>query len=207
MPATLVLVATLVWAIPSLLESRLGNGTLARALLLAPIVAFTVYCLHWSNGRYATFDYALGQGADTMLVSNPNYDVRGFDVHSTVDFLRARMPPGATLLTLPDGLILNYWLRRPNPTRHIYFVPWSIAFAGGEAEVVGEIAAHPPDFIAVTDRPTEEYGYPTFGVDPEYGGQIMRWIKSNYRRERVFGAEPLTHRGSGILILSRIPSP
>jgi len=207
LPATLLLVATLAWAIPTLLEARLGNGVLARALLVAPVVACAMYFLQWSNNRYAGQEYQVGEGGDAMLTRNPEDDVRGYDLELARDFLRVRMPRDATLLTLPEGLILNYWLRRPNPSRHIYFVPWSLDFAGGEAAVLTDIQAHPPDFIAITDRSTEEYGFATFGVDERYGGQIMRWIKGNYRRDRLIGAEPLTGHGFGVLILSRIRVP
>lgn len=207
MPATLLLVATFAWAIPTLLEARLRNGVLARALLVAPIVAFAIYFLQWSNNRYVGQEYQVGAGGDAMITRNPEDDVRGYDLELARNFLQARMPRDATLLTLPEGLILNYWLRRPNPSRHIYFVPWSLDFAGGEAAVLNDIEAHPPDFIAITDRSTEEYGFATFGVDERYGAQIMRWIKRNYRRDRLIGSEPLTGHGFGILIVSRIGLP
>jgi len=205
MPAALLLVATLSWAIPAALEVRLGSGALARALLVAPAVAGTVFFLRWSNGLYASKDTVFGDGGDAIVSTNPYLDVRGYAMSLAADRLRAIMRLDATLMVIPDGLMLNYWLRRANPTRHIYFVPWSLAFAGGEAAVLREIAQHPPDFIVVIDRAADEYGFAYFGADERYGAQIMRWIRANYRRVQLLGAEPLTGQGFGIAILARNP--
>jgi len=113
--------------------------------------------------------------------------------------IRALYP---TLMAIPDGLMLNYWLRSPNPTRHVYFVPWSLAFADGKAAVLAGIQQHAPDFIAVIHRKAEQYGFTFFGADERFGAPIMRWVRANYRRVQLSGLEPLTGRGFGVLLMS-----
>jgi hypothetical protein len=203
LPATLLLVATLVWAIPALLASRLGSGAPARAILTGVILAAVVFFLRWSSALYATKIQPVGEGGDVMFAGDPRRDPRGYAVALAADRLRARMPPDATLMALPEGVILNYWLKRPNPTRNIYFVPWSLAFAGGEARVLEDMQAHPPDFIAVIHRESDEYGVGYFGADPSYGHQIMEWIRRDYERFDRLGGEPLTDGQFGILLLQR----
>jgi len=201
MPATLLLVATLVHGVPRLLERRLGTGTLARALLLAPVIAGVVFFLRWSDALYARKTLPVGDGGDMILAGDPEVDPRPAMLALAADRLRARMPVGATLLTAPEGLMLNYWLRRPNPTRHVYFVPWSIAYAGGEAAIVRDLTSHPPDFVVLTHREADEYGFGYFG-SPGYGREIMDWVRARYRRVDRIGAEPFTDGRFGILILA-----
>jgi hypothetical protein len=205
LPATLLLIATLVHSIPAALDARGANGAMARAILVAPIVAATVYFVAWSNRTYVHKNTVVGHGSDAFLETDEDISMRAHDVNLAAERLHAMMPPGATLMAIPDGLMLNYWLRSPNPTRHIYFVPWSLAFANGEAAVLAEIQQHPPDFIAIVHRKAEEYGFTFFGADERFGASIMRWVRANYRRVQLIGLEPLTGRGFGILLMSYEP--
>ncbi len=202
MPATLLLVAMAVHTVPMLLERRYGTGTLARACLAGAVLAGVVFFFQWSRAMYATKTLPLGDGGDVILANDPQTDARGYALNVAAEWLRAQMPRDATLLVAPDGLMLNYWLRRSNPTRHIYFVPWSIEYAGGEATVLRELRAHAPDFIALVHRDADELGYGYFG-DPGYGHEIIQWIHDTYTRRYRIGAEPLTDRHFGILILER----
>jgi hypothetical protein len=138
------------------------------------------------------------------MTADESWDARGVRTFQATERLRELMPPGATLMAMPDGLMLNYWLRRPNPTRHIYFVPWSLAFANGEEAVLEEIRQRPPNFIAIVDRSAVEYGFNVFG-DEGFGSLIMQWVRANYRRVDRIGAEPLTGQGFGVLLMAYDP--
>ena len=204
LPATLLLIASLVHVIPRALDARGANGAMARALLVAPVLAAACFFFGWSNRAYSFKNTIVGSGGDTIVTADESFDARGPLMYQAAERLRARMPPGATLMAMPDGLMLNYWLRRPNPTRHIYFVPWSLAFANGEAAVLDEIRQHPPNFIAIVDRKATEYGFTAFG-DEGFGGLIMPWVRANYRRVERVGDEPLTGGGFGVLLLAYDP--
>jgi hypothetical protein len=204
LPATLLLIATLVHLVPAVLDARGANGTMARTLLTAPIVAGTLFFLHWSHTVYVTKNLVVGSGGDTIVTFDENVDGRGYQTYLAAKRLHDLMPPGATLMAIPDGLMLNYWLRRPNPTRHIYFVPWSLAFANGEAAVLAEIQQHPPDYVAVVDRKASEYGFNFFG-DEGFGNLILPWVHANYRRVDRIGAEPFRGQGFGVVLAVHQP--
>jgi hypothetical protein len=203
MPATLLLVACLTGVIPSWLRARRGGGNLAAATLAAFILAGVLFHLRWSNALYAWKDLRIEAGGDSIVAENPGFNPRGNMIATAERRLRALMPPGATLLALPEGAMLNYWLRRPNPTMHLWFLPGSFRFFGGEAVFLQTIEAHPPDFIALIHRDTEEFGYGYFGVDPRYGRQIMDWVGRHYVRIERIGAEPFRDGRFGIVILRR----
>jgi hypothetical protein len=123
MPATLLLVAIAIHAVPVLLERRHGTGALARACLASVVLAGTVFFFQWSRALYAPKTLPLGDGGNVILANDPQIDPRGYALNAAAEWLRAHTSRDSTLLVAPDGLMLNYWLRRSNPTRHIYFEP------------------------------------------------------------------------------------
>src|SRR5262249_27968358 len=128
MPATLLLVACLIGVIPAWLHARRGGGSLAVAVLTACVLAGVLFHLRWSNALYAWKDLRIEVGGDTIVAEDPRFNPRGGVMATAERRLRALMPPGATLLALPEGAMLNYWLRRPNPTTHLWFLPGSFRF-------------------------------------------------------------------------------
>jgi hypothetical protein len=101
------------------------------------------------------------------------------------------MPPGATLVVIPDGIVLNYLLRRENPTPYTVFDPVLMAVYGGEERVVETLTAHPPDYIALVQRNFYEYGLAPFGQDPRFGRTILAWVDKHYEVVQVYGAPPI----------------
>lgn len=203
MPATLLLVAGLVWGIPGWLGARGRDGTLARALLTACVLAGVVQHLRWSNDIYAEKTFAVGLGADAFLTLGPRFDPRGHDMAIAAEHLHALMPVGATLLVLPEGTMLNYWLRRTNATRHTAFTPPALEFFGGEERILADLGKHPPDYIALVHRDTAEWGFDYFGTDPGYGWLIMEWVRQAYEAIERIGAEPFREDRFGIALMRR----
>ena len=207
MPATLLLVACLVGVGPAAARVRLGGGQVFRAVSLAVITAGVLSLLRWSDAMYAPKDFVVGEGSDAIVVENPAHDPRGQVVSAALQKLEEITHPGATLLTLPEGASLNYWLRRTNPTRYNLFLPEEIDAFGGEELLLQDLRAHPPDFIALVQRDYTEFGVGPFGVDPRNGRGIMNWVGENYRRVGRIGAEPFRNQGFGIAILRRADEP
>lgn len=102
-----------------------------------------------------------------------------------------QLPPEATLLVLPEGVIVNYLTRHINPTRHLNFLPPELAVFG-EREILEDLEANPPDFVVLVHRDTEEYGLPLFGTD--YGRSLFEWAHDRYVRVFQLGSEPLHPR-------------
>ena len=93
---------------------------------------------------YAPKDFVVGEGSDAIVVENPAHDPRGQVVSATLQKLEEIMHPGATLLALPEGASLNYWLRRTNPTRYNLFLPEEIDAFGGDELLAAAISAPTP---------------------------------------------------------------
>jgi len=203
MPATVLLVACVSAMIPAWLRARGGGGSLARAVLIACVLAGVVFHLRWSNALYARKDLRIEMGGDTIVAENPRWDARAAVMAAAERRLRTLLPSGTTLVALPEGVMLNYWLRRANPTRFWLFHPSFMGVFGGEGTIVQSLQAHPPDFIALVHRNTDEFGYGYFGVDPRYGRQIIDWVSRNYVRVDRIGAEPFRDGRFGIVILRR----
>jgi hypothetical protein len=129
----------------------------------------------------------VGPAADAIRVP-PEQGVGLERVLAAIDAL----PPGATLLALPEGLMLNYWARRRSPSRYWLFLPTELEAAGGEAVVLADLRANPPDFVAFVERPHHEFGVGRFGVDRRNGRAIGDWVRANYRRVARVGRPRVT---------------
>jgi hypothetical protein len=203
MPATLLLVACLIGVGPAAGRARLGGSEAFRMISLAAIASGVLFLLHWSDAIYARKDFVVGEEGDAIVVESPVYEPRGQVVSAALQKLEAIMGPEATLLVLPEGASLNYWLRRSNSTRYGLFLPVEIDAFGGDEVMLRDLRAHPPDFIALVQRDHTEFGVGPFGIDPRNGRGIMNWVARSYRRVDRIGAEPFRNRGFGIVILQR----
>jgi len=205
MPATLVLVAALVWFWPAFLKNQFQGGRLFRgpALLMLALGA-------WSYGQishqyYGWKNYPLGKGGDLLLGYDPEIHPRDWRTAQALRWIEENTPADATLIALPEGTILNYLARRPNPTPYICFTMIEmISFGEGQMLALAAMQAAPPDLIVLTHVSSEDYGMAFFGQDPRYGRSIMDWIQQNYQTAARFGDEPLLPSSVfGIKILKR----
>jgi hypothetical protein len=206
MPATLLLAALAVGALPAWLRARGSSGEVARALALAAVAGFAWFWFEQSDRIYARSDYPIGRGGDAILAPEPALQPRSRHVAQTLAWLERHSPADSTLLVLPEGVMLNYWLRRKNPTRFDLFLPTEMA-AFGEAEMLRDLAAHPPDTIVLMHRLPDEFGVGPFGSDPRNGRALLDWVRANYQRVAAFGPEPFGTQGFGTRIFARGPAP
>jgi hypothetical protein len=203
MPATLLIVATLVEVIPAHLRERHGGGQLAFALSLAVLAAAAVFFWGATDRIYARKNFALGRGPDVIVVEDPKFMSRGLVMARTMEELEKQMGDGDTLLVLPEGMSLNFWLRRVNPTPYHLFLPTELAAFGGDERMLDDIRKAPPDFIVLAHRGHLEFGTGPFGVDPRNGRRLMEWVRQDYDVVMRVGAPPFKSPHFGTLILQR----
>lgn len=99
--------------------------------------------------------------------------------------------------------MVNYLVRRTNPTPYLTFMPPEFAIYG-ETRMLEALQNDPPDFIVLLSKDTEEYGVGPFGKDPAYGSIMVAWVKAWYEtvwqvvggpgQPGQFGAELLRRR-------------
>jgi hypothetical protein len=199
MPATLLLAAGAVEGTAWLARRSFGGGEVARTLGVALVVAALLGLWRQSNALYARKDFIVGTGGDAIVVDRE----RGAPLAEALQRLEELASPQATLLVLPEGLSLNYWLRLRNPSRYWLFIPAEFDAAGGEDVMLADVRAHPPDFVALVDRPHGEFGVGPFGADPRNGQRLMDFVRAEYDVVQQFGDVPFRDQGFGITILRR----
>jgi hypothetical protein len=203
LPATVLLAVSAICLLPELIRANdWGTGTLVRWGSAGVLVAFFLTAQENSNHFYSAKTIPLGTGADRMQTFGPPLSETGGITAAALENMAQTMPPGATLVVIPDGIVLNYLLRRENPTPYTVFDPVLMAVYGGEERVVETLTAHPPDYIALVQRNFDEYGLAPFGQDPRFGRTILAWVDQHYEVVQVYGAPP-SGRDFGIALLRR----
>jgi hypothetical protein len=205
-PATLLLVAAGTHALPAALRARGGTGGAARLVCSGVAAATCAGVLAHAQPFYAAKRLELGRGADAILAEVPAASPRPLRIAETLAFLEARMRPGDTLVVMPEGVMLNYLLRKENPTPYTLFVPTEIR-TFGETAMLAALEAHPPDYVVLAHRRSGEFGVGPFGRDPRNGAGLRRWVDARYREVARFGPEPFTGAGFGTLVLERSARP
>jgi hypothetical protein len=206
MPAALLLAAMLVWGVPARLGAAGRDGTLARSLLAALVLASIASHLRWSQSFYAYKTLPVGPPGDRFLAASADFDARGWVMAAAAERLRALLPPGSTLLALPEGTLLNYWLRAPSPSRYTAFTPMIVGYFG-EEEMLRDLEERPPDWIALVARDPEDFGTRRFGEDPQWGRSIVDWVRKRYELVERIGVEPDCERCFDIELLRLSPLP
>lgn len=203
MPAFVLLAALMVSQLPTRLAGS-PRGTVA--FQVAAVVFFALLALHCmmaSRSRYLLKTAAVGPPPDTVVAYHPRLDPRTAPTIHAVEWLNANLQPGETFVAIPEGLMLNYLTRRPNPTRYLTFTYPEIQ-AFGEDAMTDEFRRTPPDYILLVHGDPSGYGVGMWGRDPRYGQRLMRWVDANYVPIGRFRDEPFVHpRAFGIKVLKR----
>ncbi|OGP60792.1 MAG: hypothetical protein A2V67_14820 [Deltaproteobacteria bacterium RBG_13_61_14] len=202
MPATLLLVVVLLGWIPAKLKAEVGGGTLFRVLILILLAAAALFYVRITQYYYQNKTLRVGQQGDMILAFNPQFRSWHFRVLQTLTWIEQEIPRDATLVALPDGVMLNYLARRKNPTPYLLFDP--VVIRGyGEERVLQALQQSRPDYVILMHKDTREFGVGLFGQDPRYGKDILTWVTRNYRPVALFGREPLSIRDFGLKVFQR----
>jgi hypothetical protein len=189
-PATaLAVVAAIEW-LPAWLDTRGRNGVWTRTACAGAFAGLIAAHIGLASYWYGPKTHPIGTGADGFLAGG-----RGAMAARIIDYLEPRLAPEDSLLVLPEGVTLNYLLRRPSPTRFVNFMPPELAFFG-EDEMLAAIERTHPTYVVLVHKDTSEYGARFFGQD--YGARFMTWVRENYRSVHAEGATPFTSSRFGI---------
>ncbi|MEJ2540955.1 MAG: hypothetical protein P8188_13455 [Gemmatimonadota bacterium] len=151
------------------------------AALLTVIAGFHVAVFQY---RYAQQSVPLGTGRDRVLVDPVRAEALGRVVQ---DLDGTGLLPDESLLVLPEGIYLNYLVRRRSPTPVLNYMPIEMTLFD-EDEVLGALQLRPPaDVVWISKDIRSEYGV-EFGES--YARRIMQWLEAEYRpSDRYDGGE------------------
>ena len=153
MTAMLIDVAFFVWLIPLLLRQEYGRGSLFRQLAILGCALISIYALTISNYYYSKKDYWVGQGADAFLSYVPGYDPKAWVVNKAIERIKETTSPNDNFTPIPEGLIINYLMRRPSPFPLDAITPGWLVMIGETATLDSLKDAH-PKFILLIPRET-----------------------------------------------------
>lgn len=195
MPATLVAIVLLLDWIPTALTRRGGAGIVFQAISVAAVCILVGTHLMAMSDLLRRKTEVVGAGADRFLA-----DSRGRLVQEALSDIAGRIPPGQTLVGLPDAVMINYLSRRDNPTPFFSFLPVLLTLFG-ESAVVDALDHARPDYVLIVHDDTSEVGPRFLGRD--YGHLLMAWVNSHYKEIRQFGARPNVDDQFGIVLMQR----
>ncbi|MCX5659072.1 MAG: glycosyltransferase family 39 protein [Planctomycetota bacterium] len=196
MPALMVFVVAATGWLPALVARRGGSSAVARAGAVAALAMMTVFHVSLSNQNHLACNTPVGEGADRFYAP---YDPAG-RVNQLMGKIREITKPDETLAVLPEGVMINYLLRRTNPTPYAFFVPTDL-WIFGEENMVLAFAARPPDYIAMVHKDTSNFGLPYFGR--HYGQSLNMWVQTHYGELGGIGPKPFTSPEFGVTLWRR----
>jgi len=91
---------------------------------------------------------------------------------------RMRVIHPRSLVVVPEGLTLNYLTRIRTPLSFHTFTPVEVAGPEIEEQIIEDLTAHPPEYIAVVSRAVTDFGYRGFGLD--YDRKLAAVINQRY---------------------------
>jgi hypothetical protein len=195
LPATLLVVCALCDWLARWRTSDAATVARVRAAGLGLFAAIGLGHLRVQAQYLSAPRVAVGEGRDRLQCDA----MRGPVLESVRRELAGKLRPGERLAVLPEGVMLNYWLRAETPARYINYMPPELSMFG-EERMVTELRAARPEAIVLLHKPTAEYGVPWFGKD--YGRAFAAWIEAEYRPGTLHGEPPLkagTRFGAGVL--------
>jgi hypothetical protein len=173
-----------------------GNGRWGRRVALVGIMAMlAIGCgavVAESARNHADQTQPVGSGADRFYAFGPKLDETGALVNWCVERLRS-IPPGATLLVLPEGVMINYLTRHERPMPE---------FLRDEQDYIKQLSQSRPDYVIYIWGDQRDVGIPRFGDPGQPGEKIVKWLRKNYVIED-------THQGrmKWAFIFHRKPAP
>ncbi len=178
MPATLMVVVALAGLGFLVLSRRYRRGDFYRFFLAALIMADVAYYLTISWHFYRHKTLPVGRGADAIMAFSPDFDPRSAPTAQLLGHLET-LSGLENFLVLPEGIMLNYLVRKPCPNKFLNFMPPEVLIYG-EGAMLRALADNPPQYLVLIPKDTKEYGFAGFGRDPRYGERIMAWIGPRY---------------------------
>ena len=206
MPGVMVLIACLIHIVPRRVKKFSGTAFLFRSVSLVLVLFFSGAMAYHSYNIYRLKIFPIGEGRDTIydyspLVSFQKKPVqRGMIFKYVLEYLEQEIDRDAEIVTLPEGILLNYLARRRHPIPDIEFSS-GIWILLGESSMLNSLKQSRPPYIIFISRDFSSFGPRIFGKD--YAQNTLAWILNHYTLEKQFGQDPLSGTGFGIQILKR----
>ena len=154
-----------------------GRGRWGRRVTLAGCIAMLIAgcasVVAETMRNHALQTQPVASGGDLFYAFHTPDDQTGAVVNWSVEQLRAA-PPEATLLVLPEGVMINYLSRRARPLPD---------FTGDEPGYIKQLEQARPDYVIIIVGDQRDAGIPRFGAPGQPGEKIRQWLQAHYVTE------------------------
>ena len=198
MPATLLLVMTLLYQIPDFFGRLFGNKYFIRLVGLILVAIIMAAHIGLTKNIYDKKTFLFSSGADAMKTWDPRLLPQGECGRRALEQIEKIIGKNETFVAFPEGVLYNYLSRRDNPTPYYDFKPVPVGIWG--KQYLRALTGNPPDYVLLIERNTSDCGPRYFGHD--YAFDIYSWIKDNYKIIYQIGY-PLSGAGYGVAIAKR----
>ncbi len=202
MPAFVSGIYFFLWALPQQLERWGFRSVLFRGLLWLMLLAGLTRLTQSSLKLYSDKTLLVGSGADTILAFSPHYRPLDACVAAALSWVETNVPPRATLAVLPQGVMLNYLSRHPNPCGYVAWNPPEMA-AFGQEKMIDAFVKASPEYVIELFIDYSEYDEKNFGQEKRFGLDVQQWIDAHYQIVQSFGNDWLKDGQFGIKILKK----
>jgi hypothetical protein len=145
----------------------------AARLAVVPLVVIAVQLVIAEDALLATRTFPVHSDRGVFYDANVG---RAAILDAFIERMRVIHP--RSLVVVPEGLTLNYLTRIRTPLSFHTFTPVEAAGPEIEAQIIEDLAAHPPEYIAVVSRAVTDFGYRGFGLD--YDRKLAAVINQRY---------------------------
>jgi hypothetical protein len=156
-----------------------GHGLWGRRVALGGIVVMLGLCCRLvvaeSMSNHAMQTQPIGSGADRFYAFKSQVDETGAIVNWTVEQMKSA-PPDATLLVLPEGVMINYLSRHVRPMRE---------YLTDEDAYIKQLSQVRPDYVIIIWGDQRDAGISQFGDPGHEGARIAQWLRDNYTMEKA----------------------
>jgi hypothetical protein len=202
--AGVVTMAAIFRSLPDLLKLR-GRGRATYTVVVAVCLVCGVWQLEQLSLLYLKLKTTpIAEGADRFYGFEPRAETTASFVEEARQTLAAKAEC-KTLFVVPEGVMLNYLLRRSSTIPQFMITPSLIRGTLGVRLMEG-LKTRPPDCVAFIGHDMRGFGVSRFGDIPEHGSEILSWVDTNYKPFRQFGGDPVVDQRGVILYERKTPS-
>ena len=200
MPSALCIFALSLYWIPRFIL-KIENMVLFRFAMTGVMLAMLLVHIQLSRDSYKLNTEPFGRGNDMIYVNPTFMNEFGNDsvMKETLTYIDSAMTKEDTFVILPQGVLLNYLLRRKtipyysdNPLESSLY---------DENNVIGAIDALKPAYILIDNENRWNDGFTYFGYD--YGRKTYQWIMNHYEIVHTIGEPSYEKQIFGVFIYKR----
>ena len=189
-----IVILSLAHWLPTWIHRRSGAGWVLRGTMLVVIAIAIGTHIDRTRGALRLKAVPIKGEHETVyahasffMTQKGQPDQAGYMIRETVTRLQRQLHSDDTLCVLPEGVLINFLIRRRSSVPHINFMPPEMVMFGKD-EIIESFKKSPPDHLLLVQRETHgDYGEP-FAV---YARDLFVWSAPLYKSIGIIGEPPL----------------